>query len=333
MSMKKIVEFVPGIIFLFIMGLFAKYIGSLIPHVSYLIIAILLGIISANLVKLPVLITEGILKTHKLFLNTGIVILGARVLLKDIIRVGPELLLMIVVFIFFVLFLVEYLSKKFKIDPKLGSCLSSGSSVCGVSAVIATGAAIDAKKEHIAYAIATILTFDVITVFLYPLIGNLIASPQVYGAWTGVSMFSTGTTIAAGFAHSDMAGQIATIAKMVRNTFIGIWALLYSVYYVRKGLSSKIVNKASYLWNKFPKIIIGFIIVLFIANSGILSTTQLGYMKNAYNWLFMLAFVGLGYNMDLNELKKTGVKPFLIVLISFIIVSLLSLAAAFLLFK
>lgn len=337
MIRKKIIaifRLIPGILFMFLVGLLAKYVGSLIPHISYLIIAIALGILSANFLKLPRIVEEGIFKTHKLWLETGIVVLGAKVLIKDMIKVGPNLLLMVVGFVIFGLFLVEYLSSRFKIEPKLGSCLAAGTSVCGVSAVIATGGAIEASEKHMAYAVATIITFDIITVFSYPIIGRIFAIPaEVYGAWAGISMFSTGTTVAAGFAHSDIAGQLATIGKMARNVFIGIWALFYSLYYVRRGLSvNYIEHKLAYLWEKFPKIVIGFIITMIVANLGFLDSSKIRYMENAYNWLFMLAFVGLGYSTDLKELKKIGIKPFLIVLIAFVIISITSLVFSYLLF-
>lgn len=331
---SQTLKLIPGVLYLVIVGLLAKYIGNMIPYVSYLIVAIVLGIVSSNFLSLPAIIAAGIGKTHKLWLNTGIVVLGARVLIKDMIRVGPKLFFMLVVFIIFALLIVEYLSRKFKLAWKLGSCLAAGTSVCGVSAVVATGGAIEAKEKHIAYAIATILVFDVITVFIYPFLGNVFAIPaQVYGPWAGISMFSTGTTVAAGFAHSELAGQLATITKMGRNVFIGTWALLYSIYYLKKGLTNITVTpKAFYIWDKFPKIVIGFIIVLLVANSGLINSTQIGYMKNAYNWLFMLAFVGLGYSIDLKELKMTGLKPFLVVLLAFTLISLSSLGISYLFF-
>ena len=325
---------IPGIIYMLLLGLLAKYIGQLVPTVSYLVIAIALGIFSANFLNLPRIVEGGINKTHKLFLETGIVILGSAIRFKDIIEVGPKMLLMVIGFIIFSLLLVEYIAGRLQIAAKLGSCLAAGTSVCGVSAVIATGGAIGASAQNIAYAIATVITFDIITVFAYPIIGQtLIIPPEVYGPWAGVSMFSTGTTVAAGFAHSELGGQLATIGKMSRNVFIGLWALLYSIYYLKKGLADEQVEgRLRYLWDRFPKIVIGFVLTMVIANLGIIDSTKIGYLKNGYNWLFMMAFVGLGYSSDLRELKKTGVKPFLIVLIAFIIISLTSLLFSYLLF-
>ncbi|MFW6013216.1 MAG: YeiH family protein [Candidatus Bipolaricaulota bacterium] len=333
-KLRYLAQLVPGIVFLFAVGLLAKYIGQFIPYVSYLIVAIFFGIIGSNLFHLPETLERGIVDTHKIWLKTGIVVLGARVLLADLVQVGPNLLGMIFLFIVLALFGVEFLGKRMGLDDRMSSCLASGTSVCGVSAVIATGGAIDARKSHLATAIATILIFDVVTVFLYPLIGELFSiAPAVFGPWAGVSMFSTGTTVAAGFAHSDLSGQLATVTKMGRNVFIGIWALAYSLYYVRSTASAgQMESKAGYLWDKFPKEVMGFILFMFVANVGLLNSGQIDCLKNAYNWLFMMAFVGLGYGIDLNELKKVGGKAFLVVCTVFIFISLASLGVSFLLF-
>ncbi len=324
----------PGILFLFVVGLISKYIGGIIPHVSYLIIAIFLGLISSNLMTLPRIIDRGIKSTHKIWLETGIVILGSRILLRDLIDIGPLLLSLILGFLIFSLLCVEFVSSRFGLEPRLGSCLASGTSVCGVSAIIATGGGINARERDMCYAIATILIFDVLTVFSYPVFAQIFSIPaQVYGVWTGISMFSTGTVVAAGFALCEEAGQLATLAKMARNSFIGIWALSYTIYYVNKGLSgARVNNKGKYLWDKFPKFVIGFLVVMVVANLGLLSEENLDSMRNMYNWLFMMAFVGLGYDMDFAELKKSGIKPFVVVLIAFMIISISVLTVSYLVF-
>jgi len=332
----RLIKLFPGIIFLLIVGLIAKYFASFIPYVSHLVLAIGMGLLISNIqfIKVPSFIEIGISKTYKLWLMTGIVILGSVILLNELLLVGPYLLAMILFFLIFSLIIVETISKRFSLEPKLGSCLASGTSVCGVSAIIATGGGIGAKEKHMAISIATILIFDVTTVFLYPVIAEIFSIPvEVYGPWAGISMFSTGTAVAAGFSVSETAGQIATMAKMARNIFIGVWALGYTLFYVSKGYSSaKVENKALYLWDKFPKFVIGFIITMIIANLGFLSEDNIESIENTYNWLFMMSFVGLGYNIKIKELKQTGIKPLLTVLISFSIISLTVLIFSYIIF-
>lgn len=330
---EDVLRLVPGTIFLFSVGLLSWFVGSKIPYINYLLICIGIGMLIANTSGLPDLLEEGIYKTHKIWLETGIVVLGARVLISDFIRVGPVLLGLVVLFLLISLVLTQYLASKFGLDRKFGSILASGVSVCGVSAVIATGGGIGAKKKHIAYAIASVLIFDVFAVFLLPTIGTIFSIPaDVFGPWAGVTSLSTGTTVAIGFIHSDQAGQLTTMTKMARNVFIGVWALFFSLYYARRGMAQEIQNKANYLWDKFPKFVIGFLFAMAMANLGILSETQISYMKNVYSWLFMMAFVGLGYDIDFRDMAQTGIKPLLVVLIVFSTISLLSIGTMYAIF-
>lgn len=328
-----ILQLIPGVIFLFTVGLFSWFVGSQIPYISYLLICIGIGMLIANTTGLPNIIEKGIYDTHKVWLEAGIVVLGARILLSDLLRAGPILLGLVILFLITSLLLTQYLASKFGLNQRLGSILASGVSVCGVSAVIATGGGIEAKKKHIAYAIAAVLVFDVTTVFLWPAIGAAFGIPaDIFGPWAGLTSPSTGTTIAIGFIHSDHAGQLTTMTKMARNVFIGVWALLFTLYYARRGMTDKVENKTRYLWDKFPKFVIGFLFTMLFANIGLLSETQIGYMKNAYSWLFMMAFVGLGYDIDFKEMKKTGFKPLLVALIVFSTVSLLSIGLLYSIF-
>ena len=328
-----LVQLIPGVFFLLLIGLVSWYIGSQIPYISYLLVCIGFGMLISNTTGLPNIIEKGIYETHKVWLEAGIVVLGARILLGDLLRVGPILLGIVILFLITSLLLTQYLASKFGLDQKLGSILASGLSVCGVSAVIATGGGIEAREKHIAYAVAAVLVFDVTTVFLWPAIGTVFGVPaDVFGPWAGLTSPSTGTTIAIGFIHSDQAGQLTTMTKMARNVFIGVWALLFTLYYARRGMTDEIQNKASYLWDKFPKFVLGFLFTMVVANAGLISDTQVVYMKNAYSWLFMMAFVGLGYDIDFREMAKTGLKPLFVLLISFSTLSLLSIVLLYSIF-
>lgn len=319
----------PGVVVLLGVGELSRWIGAAIPHVSHLIIAIVLGILLANAVSVPRVLEEGIQRTYKLWLETGIVVLGARVVVSDIAQVGPQLVAIVCGYLLFTVLLTEFLARRFRIDRKLGSCLASGTSVCGVSAIIATGGGIDVDRRHLAVATAIVLLFDVVTVVGYPLLATVFGIPDVvYGAWAGLSMFSTGTSVAAGFAHSDVAGQWATVVKMSRNAFIGVWALVYTIHYLNPGAADhRVEGTIAYVWRRFPKMIVGFVLVSAIASLGLLTEPQIASMKNAYDWLFVMAFVGLGYNITPKKLGGYQLRPLLVVLIVFLCASAISLSA------
>jgi uncharacterized membrane protein YadS len=136
-------------------------------------------------------------------------------------------------------------------------------------------------------------------------------------------MFSTGPVAAAGFTHSEVAGRWATITKLVRNSFIGIAAVAYSLWYTADSTTNDRSVGFRELWNEFPKFLVGFLLVMAIANAGVVPSAQLSSLERVSDWLFLLAFAGLGFDIRASEMKTAGFRPFLTVLFYLITVSLL----------
>lgn len=331
----EVIAYLPGISALLILAIVSWTISTYIIQISELIIAILLGAVIANTIGVSDRLIDGI-QTHKIWLATGIVLMGASLSINQLLENGFIILLSVLVVVSLTVLLIELLSRLFfNINKPLGSLLAAGASICGVSAVAAVAASIDAKEEYIAYAAATILFFDALTIFIYPIIGNLLElPPQVFGIWAGTTMFSTGPVVAAGFAHSDAAGQWATITKLTRNALIGFVAIAYAVYYTQKKTHSNSVSKSIFtiqrlikVWKKFPKFVLGFFFLMIIASAGLLSDQDIRSIEATYSWLFLLAFVGLGTEIELSEFRSAGYRPIVVVSTAFILMSTISLFA------
>ncbi|UHQ96382.1 YeiH family protein [Natrinema halophilum] len=325
-------ELILGVSLLGVCAILAKVSAPFIPGANNLLIAVIIGITIANTTGVPSVARPGV-QTHKLWLATGIVLMGASLTVESILARGILVLAIVLSVTTFTIFYVEFLSRVvFGFSEKLSSLLAVGSSICGVSAVVAVAGSIRASEEDIAYAAATVLLFDAVTLFIYPIVGNIFAIPsKIFGMWAGVSMFSTGPVIAVGFMHSAKAGEWATITKLARNALIGVVAVAYAAYYTRKRTNAS-QSQIRILWAEFPKFILGFIAFMFIASAGFLSTNQISSLVNVYNWLFLLAFVGLGTEIRFSELRSTGISPALVVLIGLSTVSVFSLLLLFFLF-
>lgn len=315
----------PGLAFLLAIGLAARLVASVVPGANYLVVTIVLGLVVGNVYGVPDLARPGV-DTHKIWLEAGIVVMGASVALDRVVAAGPTILLLVVATVVTTAVTVELLARTvFAIQEETGSLLAAGSSICGVSAVVAIAESIDVDETHIAYAAATVLLFDALTLFVYPVIGRLLGlSGTVFGIWAGLTMFSTGPVTAAGFAFSETAGQWALVVKLTRNSMIGLAAVAYAVYYSRRATAGSGEGSATtlaFLWETFPKFVLGFFGMVVVANLGLVDGAGVASLSNASDWAFLLAFAGLGLDIQLDELRSTGYRPVLAVLVGLAIVA------------
>ena len=321
--MRPTLRPLPGLAVLLVLALLARGIGLRAP-LSPLVVAIASGALVAALVGTPDWARPG-LEKYKLLLETGIVLLGAQLTLGQLVETGPVVVGLAAMVVLVGVVFVELVGRWAGIAARTRSLLAAGASVCGVSAVLAVAGSIEGDEADISYAAGTILLFDAATLIVFPLFASVLGlSDRLFGVWAGLSLFSTGPAAAVGFAVSGTAGQWATVTKLVRNTFIGVLAVGYAIHHAAGGGER---GKPTEIWSKFPKFLIGFLAVAFIVNAGLVDQSTLVVVESAGDWLFTLAFVGLGFELNPRRLKATGVTPVLVVLAHLVTVSALALLA------
>ena len=307
----------PGLALLAVLGVVAREVGRITPF-SPFVVAIVAGVAVAAAVDLPGWIRAGV-DQYKLLLETGIVLLGAGLTVTQLVDTGPVVVVLAAGVVLFGVVLGESIGRAAGVEPTTRSLLSAGASVCGVSAVLAVAGSISADEADITYAAGTVLLFDAATLLVFPTVGVVLGLPDpVYGVWAGLSLFSTGPAAAVGFAVSDVAGQWATVTKLVRNTFIGVLAVGYAIHHATAGGKRP---GAREVWYRFPKFLIGFIAVVLIANAGLLDAGARASLSTVSDWLFTVAFVGLGMDLNPRRLRATGVTPIAVVLTQFLVVT------------
>ena len=313
----------PGLAVLVAVSFLARFLADLVPSVGALVLAVALGALVANTVGTPAWAVPG-LALHASLLEAGIVLLGASLPLAALFGSGPALIALAAGAVAFGLLSVELLARAASLPAKTGSLLAAGSSVCGVSAVVAVGGSIDADGNQLAYVAGTVLLFDALTLVAFPVLGGLLDLPaRQFGVWAGLSMFSTGPVAAAGFAYDPVAGRWATLTKLVRNAFIGLVAVGYSFAYARSSAVGR--PDPRYLWAQFPTFLLGFVAAAVVANAGVLTGAQVDAVIRLSDWLFVLAFAGLGFDIRLTAIRATGIRPILVVLAHLLAVSAASL--------
>ncbi len=198
-----------------------------------------------------------------------------------------------------------------KLKPKLTTLLAVGSAVCGVSAIIATKGAIEADDEDSSFSIAAILALGALALFTFPVIGHALhLSDRAYGLWAGLGVDNTAEATAAGALYSDAAGKLAVLVKSTRNAMIGFVVLAYAIYWASKGQAQSVGNKAKFLWQKFPKFVLGFLLISVLATYHFFNKEQVGALANLSRWAFLLTFAGVGLRTNFGEMRKQGLRPF-----------------------
>ena len=316
--------------------------------ISYAVWAILIGLIISNTVGTPAWMKPAVQTEY--FIKTGLVLLGAEILLGKIMAIGlPGIFVSWVVTPIVLVTTFWFGQKILKIGSKtLNITVSADMSVCGVSAAIATAAACNAKKEELTLAVGLSMIFTSIMMIVMPAFINAVGMPEILGgAWIGGTIDATGAVVAAGAFLGDKALNVAATIKMIQNVLIGIIAFGVAFYWatkVEKTGTSKV--GAGEIWKRFPKFIIGFlgasavfsIIYALLSNDysyafidhGIIR----GFTKDVRGWLFCLAFVSIGLSVNFKELKHqfSGGKPLILYVCGQCLNLLLTLIMAYVMF-
>jgi uncharacterized integral membrane protein (TIGR00698 family) len=281
-----------------------------LPNIEYVLWAIVLGLLVSNTIGVAQIFKPGI-ATYDFWLKAGIVLLGARFLLGDVLKLGGISLGLVAIELAVAIAIMTVLGRAFKLKPKLVSLLAIGSSICGVSAIIASKGAIEADDEDATFAIAAILALGAFGLFAYPLIGHALGmSDHAFGLWAGLAVDNTAEAAAAGAIYSDAAGKIAVLTKSTRNAMIGFVVLGYALHWAARGKAQGVENKATFLWQKFPKFVLGFLFISLLATLSAFGPQQLASLGNLSRWAFLLTFAGVGLKTDFCEIKRQGLRPF-----------------------
>ncbi|HEU4635726.1 MAG TPA: putative sulfate exporter family transporter, partial [Edaphobacter sp.] len=288
----RFLRVLPGVLLLFGIGLLGKLLehssvvlrtthpGFPFPHLEYVLWAILLGLAIGNTFGVAKFFQPGV-ATYELWLKLGIVLVGARFLLQDILHIGGLSLALVAVELTLSLSMMHLLGRIFRLPPKLTSLLAMGSSICGVTAIMAARGAIEAEEEDTSTAIAAILTLGAIALFTFPAIGHALhMSQQGYGMWAGLAVDNTAESLVTGALYGEEAGRWTVLAKTARSGFIGFVVLAYAVYWSSRGLAPDVEHKGVFLWRKFPKFILGFIALSVLATAGFFTPSQLTSLAN-----------------------------------------------------
>ena len=301
-----------------------KVIGS--AEVGY-IIALIAGIAITNLLRIPSWLKQS--ARGELFIKIAIVLLGAKILLTSFVTSAPTIL--VAAFLSFpVVWIIAFLiSKKLGLDKNLSATLSSGVGICGVSASIATAAAIEAPAIYSTVISSIIVIFSAIEIIVMPFVAaNFFPTHfDAAGVWMGLSVKTDGAASASASVVDGLlkANGLALNAAVITKVMIDIWIglisfLLATVWAYKVKKQTNINTSPMVLWYKFPKFVLGYLIT-----SIILSLVALSYQSVAEGAkavapvisfgteplrtvFFTFTFLSIGLGTQLSKFKEINIK-------------------------
>ena len=312
-------RYIPGYIIIFILA----YLSMILSNqaffkkwgIEYVIFALAFGLIISNIFKVPKILQAA--GQTEFFIKIGLVAMGAGIFFQDLVRGGVMGLIQALLVATVVWFMTYWVCRKFKVSERFSSIIATANSICGVSATIAAGGAIQGDKKEVSYMIAWVLVCAVILIIVMPPIAIWLDLPNNWaGAWVGGVIDNTGAVVAAGgIIGGDAAYKVAAIVKMAQNVLIGFVAFFLALWSTLVLERKEGGERPSFMeiWYRFPKFVLGFVvaslIVSFIVEPGYsykAAKAVGGALKTYRNWMFALCFVSIGMETNFKELVSVG---------------------------
>lgn len=321
---RSLWHFVPGLALTAALTGAALWAGSF-PAIagagfSALTLAILFGMVVGNTVypKIWQPCDGGVIFAKQHLLRLGIILYGFRLTFAQIADVGVSGILIDVLTLSSTFFIACFLGQKvFGLDKHTSWLIGAGSSICGAAAVLATEPVVKAEASKVTVAVATVVIFGTIAIFLYPAMYPLLAhwfTPENYGIYMGSTMHEVAQVVAAGHAVSPDAENAAVIAKMLRVMMLAPFLIILAARV--KQLSPAASGEKSKI--TIPWFAILFIVVAIFNSFHLLPQSVVNMLVTLDTILLAMAMAALGLTTHVSALKKAGAKPLLMALVLFV---------------
>ncbi len=284
-------------------------------------IALALGLVLAFSIGSPFPSLSG--KPTKYLLQTSVVLLGFGMDLAAVYRAGKDGILFTIATIFGTLILGYFVGKLLNVKAKTSTLISSGTAICGGSAIAAVGPAINAEADEMSVSLGTVFVLNSIALFVFPIIGHGIGlSQNQFGVWAAIAIHDTSSVVGAAGTYGAEALAIATTVKLARALWIAPVALFFAFIYREEAGGER------------AKIAIPWFIFLFLLATAFRTYAPAVIFPSVFDGIVNLAKAGMivtlfliGASLSRETLRNVGAKPLIQGVLLWIVISLVSLYA------
>ncbi|ODQ95657.1 hypothetical protein BFG51_03320 [Dietzia alimentaria] len=302
-------------------------ISSFVPALSPLLIAIILGALLVNTLRIRESFAPGIAFSAKKLLRVGIALLGFQLLLSDIFDLGWGVILTVVAVVVVGISSTVYLGGLLGLSWAQRLLIACGFSICGAAAVAAAESVVDAEEEETMTAIALVVVFGTLMIPVIPLLAAALGlSPVESGIWAGASIHEVAQVVAAGGAIGGGALGVAVIVKLARVLLLAPVIVGIGLVQRRQGMGSPEKKRPPLV----PFFIVAFLACVALRSSGVTPTVVVDSAQVAQTVLLTAAMFALGTGVEFSALRKVGPRPIVLAGASTVIVAVVALAGALL---
>lgn len=320
-------------------------------------VAIVLGLLLRNTLPLPASLTPGLKFATTTILRAGIVLVGIRLSMFDVVKLGIAGLPVVLAAIATGLIFVTWFNRKLGLPPRLGTLIAAGTGICGVTAIVSTAPAIDADEREVAYAVANVVAFGLFGMLTYPYLAHaLLPTSETIGLFLGTAVHDTSQVVGAALTYKQVYGddivlRVATVTKLTRNIFLAAVIPILTWMHLRASGTGETSGRARRIaWTSLvPGFVIGFLAMAVVRTIGDYTATSSGFafgVWEAVSWASMTRTLGdywasqillgtamaaVGLNTNFAVFKGVGLKPFAVGMAGALVVGAVGLTMAFLL--
>ncbi len=297
--------------------------------ISALTLAIVLGMVVGNTVyaRVGAVAGAGVNLSKVRLLRLGIVLYGLRLTFQDIGHVGWAGVAIDAAVLGSTFALACFLGTRvFGLDRRTAMLIGAGSSICGAAAVMAAEPVVRGRAEQVTVAVATVVVFGTVSIFLYPLIYEFNAqhhlidlSAQAYGVFAGSTIHEVAQVVAAGRAVGEASADTAVIAKMVRVMMLAPFLVILSAWlsrdaaaHGRQGAADGAEGGESAPQRggiAIPWFALGFVAVAGLHSVNVLPAAAVAHLTEIDTVLLAMAMAGLGLTTHASAIRRAGIRP------------------------
>lgn len=287
---------------------------------SPLVASVALGAVTANLVPLPRATGPGLAFAAKRLLRLGVVLLGFRLSLADVARLGGTGLATVAAVVALTFLGTRWLAGRLRLSSSLGLLVAVGFAICGASAIAAVDAVIRADDEDVAYAIALVTLCGTVSIVLLPALRPLLGlDPATFGQFVGASVHDVAQVVATAATAGSAALESAVVVKLTRVLLLAPIVIGLSAAARRPGLPAQ--DPSAGRPPLVQLFVAGFLGAVAVRSLGFLPEAVIAGIQEVEQLVLASALFGLGCGVRLRRLVRIGPRPLVLGLLSWVLVA------------